>query len=81
MTDKLEDKRNLRQSNFCPQQVIMIVLQLHVCKVIPSTRISIQQRRRLDGLFPVLASLAFESVMSLAKRVLVELEKLSESVD
>ena len=59
----------------------MIVLQLHVCKVVPSTRISVQQRWGFDGLPPVLASFAFKGVMSFTKSILVELEKLSESVD
>lgn len=58
----------------------MIVLQLCVGKMVPSTRVSVQQRRRFDGLFPVLASLAFKSVVSLAQRVLVELKELPESV-
>lgn len=48
--------------------------------MVPGTCISIQQCRRFDGLFPVLASLTFECVMSLAERVLVELKELSESV-
>jgi len=49
--------------------------------MVPSTNISIQQRRRLDGLFAVLTSLTLKSVVSFAKSALVKLEKLSESVE
>ena len=81
MTNVLENKRNLGQPNFCPQQIVVIVLQLHIRKMIPSTSVSIQQRGRFDDLFSVLAPLAFECVVSFAKRVLVELEKLSKRVN
>ena len=59
----------------------MIVLQFRIRKMIPSTSIPIQQRRRLDGLFAVLTSLTLKSVVSFAKSALVKLEKLSESVE
>lgn len=49
--------------------------------MVPGTGISIQQRRRLDRLFSVLASLAFESVVSFADGLLVKLKELSESID
>lgn len=49
--------------------------------MVPCASITIQQRRRLDGLSSVLASLAFESVVSFTESVLVKLEELSESVD
>ena len=49
--------------------------------MVPSARISIQESRGFDGLSPVLASLAFEGIVGLAKRVLVELEKLSQRID
>lgn len=81
MTDILENKRNLRQSHFCPQQIIVIVLQFRVSKVIPSASVPVQQRRRFDSLFSVLASLAFESVVGFTKGSLVKLEELSESID
>jgi len=81
MTDKLENKRNLRQSNFCPQQIIVVVLQFRVCKMVPGTRISVQQRRGFDSLSPILASLAFKSIVGFAKRVLVELKELPESIN
>ena len=58
----------------------MIVLQFSIREVVPSTGVSVQQRGRFDGLFPVLASLAFESVVSFAKCVLIELKELSESI-
>ena len=48
--------------------------------MVPSTSITVQQRWGLDGLSPVLATLALESVVGLTERVLVELEELSESV-
>ena len=80
MTDKLENERNLRQSDFRSQQIIMIVLQLSIRKMIPSTCITVQQRWRLDSLSPILASLAFKRIVGLAKGILVELEELSESV-
>lgn len=36
MTDVLEDKRNLWLSDFSTQQVIMIVLELRIRKMVPA---------------------------------------------
>ena len=36
MTDVLEDKRDLREADFCPKEVVMIVLELRVSIVVPS---------------------------------------------
>ena len=58
----------------------MVVLQLRVRKVVPGACVSIQQCRRLDGLFSVLASFTFKCVVSFTKSVLVELKELPESV-
>jgi len=49
--------------------------------MVPSTRISIQQRRRFDSLSPILAPLAFKSIVGFAKSVLVELKELPESIN
>ena len=48
--------------------------------MVPGTSISVQQRRRFNSLSAVLASFALKCIVCFAKRVLVKLEKLSESV-
>lgn len=40
MTNVLEAKGNLGQSNLCSQEIIMVILQLLICIMIPSEDIS-----------------------------------------
>ena len=43
--------------------------------------IPIKQSRRFHDLFPILAPLAFESIVRLAHSLLIELEQLTKSVN
>lgn len=41
MADVLEDERNIRQAHLSPQQIIVIILELLVCEMIPSSDFSV----------------------------------------
>lgn len=77
----LENERNLRQTQLCPEQVIVEFTQVFIRVVVPRARVTVQQCRSFDELPTVLASLALERVVSVAYGLFVELEQLTKRVN
>ena len=80
---KLKPTGNNPLPAFLPEQQILNLIQppiLLVGHMIPCTRIAIKHRRSFDDLPPILASLAFESVMRIAVSIGLEVEQLLQPV-
>lgn len=85
MADILKHRTNNPIHRLLPQQQILNLPQRPslpiIHEMIPTARIAIQHRRRLDVLFPVrLAALALEGVVRIARRAGLKLEQLSQGI-
>jgi len=58
----------------------VVVSQFPVGEMVPRAGVAIEQGRRFGDLLAILAALAFEGLVCLALRVLIEQKQLSESV-
>ena len=86
MTDILEHSAHGLILRLLPQQQILYLTQRTILpiisEVIPTARITIQHRRRLDILFPIrLTPLTLKCIMRIARRTGLELEKLPERIE
>lgn len=85
MADILKHRTNNPIRRLLPQQQILNLPQRArlplIHKMIPTARIAIQHRRRLDVLFPIrFAPLALERVVRIARRAGLELEQLFQRI-
>jgi len=81
MRNVLENKGHFVQTDLSPQQIIMIILEFSICKVIPGASVAVQHGRRFEDLLPILAALAFKCFMGFAESTLVEEEQFPQGVD
>lgn len=85
MADILKHRTNNLIRRLLPQQQILYLPQRPclpiVHEMVPTTRIAIQHRRRLEILFPIrLAALALERVVRIARRAGLELKQLPQGI-
>jgi len=82
MRNILENSRDLPLPTLLPKQKILYRFQSLINKMIPATRITIQQRWSLDILFPIrLAALTLKSIMGITRRLTMILEQFPQTIE
>jgi hypothetical protein len=80
MTNVLEDVRNLGETQFSTEEVVVHLSELRVGEVVPRTGVTVQQRGCLDKLPAVATPLALVRIVRIAERLGRELEQLAKVV-
>jgi len=80
MTNVLKHKRNIANTNFGAQQIVVVVLQFRIGEVIPRAGVTVKQCLRLDYLPTVPAPLTLEGIVSFAGCSFLEKKELSQFV-